>query len=241
MVNQCQLLIGYHFAPSYLPEENGEQWLLDRVGSAVEKFIDVGANVGDWTRMVLHRSPAALGVAVEPGTEALARLKERLPTTIEIVPAAAGRLDGSVITFYEEPEAGGRSSSVRDWGTSAKRREVKVVTIDALMDDLGWERVNLLKIDTEGYDASVMFGSANALKCQKIDLVQFEYNRPWREAGNTLGGVIRFLDDAGYDVFVLRPHGLDRYDYTMFGEFFSYSNFVALSRTSPLRELLDVP
>ncbi len=240
IVNQCELLIGYHFAASYDPEHNGERWLLDVVGPAVENFIDVGANIGDWTRMLLDRNPAARGVVVEPGTEALARLRETLPSTVEIVPAAAGTVDGSVITFYEELGAGGRSSSVRDWGTSARQREVNVVTVDSLMDRLHWKDVNFLKIDTEGYDASVLFGAARALHSGKVDLVQFEYNRPWREAGSTLGGVIEFLDAAGYDVYILRPHGLERYDYLVFGEFFSYANFVAVNRASTFRKFLGL-
>lgn len=240
MVNQCELLIGYHFAPSYNAEHNGERWLLDVVGSAVDNFIDVGANIGDWTRMLLDRNPAARGVVVEPGTEAVVRLRETLPSSVEIVPAAAGSVDGSVITFYEEPGAGGRSSSVREWGTSARQREVKVVTVDSLMDRLRWEAVNFLKIDTEGYDASVLLGAAGVLRSHKVDLVQFEYNRPWREAGRTLGGVIEFLGAAGYDIYILRPYGLERYDYRVFGEFFSYANFVAVNRASRFRDLLSL-
>ncbi len=240
MVNQCELLIGYYFAPSYDPEHNGERWLLDSVGFAVERFIDVGANIGDWSAMVLDRNPGALGVAVEPGTEALSRLRDRLPTSVEIVPAAAGRTESSVIRFYEEPAAGGRSSSVREWTSSPKQREVEVVTIDGLMHRLGWETLNFLKIDTEGYDANVLFGAEKVLQAGKIDIVQFEYNRPWRQAGGTLGGVIEFLDAAGYDVHVLRPHGLEPYDYSTFGEFFSYANFVAINRTSAFRQLLRV-
>ena len=241
MVNQCELLIGYHFAPSYDPEHNGEAWLLDTVGSAVERFIDVGANIGDWSVMLLDRNPAALGVAVEPGTEALARLRERLPTSVEIIAAAAGSVDGSVVRFYEEPAAGARSSSVREWTSSAAQREVEVVTIDGLMHRLGWDTVNFLKVDTEGYDANVLFGAANVLQERKIDIVQFEYNRPWRQAGRTLGGVIEFLNAAGYDVHTLRSYGVEPYDYSTFGEFFSYTNFVAINRTSKFRKLLRVP
>lgn len=240
MVNQCELLIGYHFAPSYDPERNGERWLLDTVGPAVAYFIDVGANVGDWSAMLLDRNPDALGVAVEPGTAALAELRQRLPASVEIVPAAAGRAEGSVIRFYEEPAAGARSSSVQEWANSAKQREVEVVTIDGLMHRLGWKGVDFLKIDTEGYDAKVLFGAANVLQARRIDIVQFEYNRPWRQAGGTLGGVIEFLNAAGYDVYALRPYGLEPYDYRTFGEFFSYANFVAINRTSRFRQLLAV-
>lgn len=65
-------------------------------------------------------------------------------------------------------------------------------------------------------------------------LIQFEYNRLWREGGKTLGGVLRSLTSAGYAVYVLRPRGLEPYRYEPFGEFLSYSNFVALSPSSKI-------
>lgn len=239
LINQCNAIIGHHFSATSDPNRNGERWLVDVVGSKVETFIDIGANVGDWTMMMLARNPLALGIAVEPGTVALERLRERLPATVDIVPAAAGSVDGSVIRFFEEPEAGVRSSAAKAWSANAKEREVEIVTIDALMDQRGWERIDFLKVDTEGYDARVLLGATKTLNDQRIDIVQFEYNLPWREVGSTLGAAISFLNAAGYDVHALRPFGLESFEYPAFGEFFSYANFVAVSRTSRFRSLLQ--
>ncbi|MDQ6946150.1 MAG: FkbM family methyltransferase [Actinomycetota bacterium] len=239
--NQCDALIGYHFSASCDSDHNGERWLVDTVGPDVATFIDVGANVGDWTMMVLRTNPEARGVAIEPGLAALQRLRERLPSTVEIVAAAAGKGESGPVLFYEEAGAGVRSSAVRGWADTADERHVPVVTVDNLLDGMGWQSVDFLKIDTEGFDANVVMGSQQSLRDQRIGIVQFEYNRPWREAGGTLGAVIELFNSVNYDVYALRPTSLDRFDYRAFGEFFNYANFVAVSGDSPFRRQLHLP
>lgn len=231
--NQCELIIGYHLASGSHADVNGETWLLDAVGPEVNRFVDLGANVGDWTTALLVRNPTAQGIAVEPGIEALGQLRARLPASVTVVPAAAGSAEGTA-SFFEQPEAGEHSSIIAGWVQEAQRRQVQVVTVDALLDRHGWDRLDFLKIDTEGYDGHALEGASQALRDHRIGLVQFEYNRPWREAGTTLGGVLRSLGNVGYEIRVLRPHSLDAYEYEPFGEFFSYSNFVALSPASHL-------
>jgi len=92
--NQCDLLIGYHLAPSNRSELNGEHWLLDAVAPSVERCMDVGANVGDSTAALLARNPTARGIAVEPGVEALRRLGARVSESVTVVAAAAGSKEG---------------------------------------------------------------------------------------------------------------------------------------------------
>ena len=112
------------------------------------------------------------------------------------------------------------------------------MTIDGLLARSGWDHIDLVKTDTEGYDALVLAGAEEALGEHRIDVVQFEYNRPWRQAGRTLSGTIAFLERLGYDVYVLRADRVEAYDYERFGEFFSYSNFVALNPSSRAAEAL---
>lgn len=53
---------------------------------------------------------------------------------------------------------------------------VPVTTVDAMMDQLGLQRLFLLKIDTEGFDVLVLQGARQALAAHKIDIVLFEYH-----------------------------------------------------------------
>jgi FkbM family methyltransferase len=222
--NHCDMLVGYHFAPSNHGDRNGEHWLLGTHGTEIRRFVDAGANVGDWAAEVLARNPRAAGVCIEPGLDAVQRLRARLPG-VTVVEAAVGAEPG-MLRFWEEPEAGERSSLVAGQ-VHGQARDIRVTTIDAVLEARGWDSVDFLKIDVEGYDGLALHGARRTLQAG-AGVVQFEYNRPWARAGTTLGGTMSMLAAHGYETFVLRPQGLERFDYERFGEFFRYANFVAL-------------
>jgi FkbM family methyltransferase len=227
--NQCQMLIGYHFARTPDASQNGERWLLERVAGRVGTFVDVGANVGAWSEAVLAGNPQARGIAVEPGAVALERLRSRLGGRIEIVDAACADSEGEAV-FNELPDAGETSSlAAADAIAEAATRTVQVTTLDRLLESRGIDTVDLVKIDAEGYDGRVLAGAGRALAGQRLGIVQFEYNGPWALSGSTLGHELGRLAAAGYRTFALRPTALAEVEYERFGEFFSYSNFVAVS------------
>jgi len=226
--NQCDMLIGYHLAPAHHADVNGEEWLVRRVAPHTRRFLDVGANVGDWSLLMASAAPDAKGLAVEPGEEAGARLRAVLPPAVRLVEALAGAEEGET-AFFEAPDASTHSSAVASHAPAARRRTVRATTVDALLAAEGWDRLDVLKIDTEGFDARVLAGAREALGAQRIGVVQFEYNRPWREAGSTLAGALQLLGDAGYATYVLRASGLEAYRYDDYGEFFRYANFVGVA------------
>ncbi len=112
--NQCRCVIKYHLAESPDALESGERWLVERVASYGDRFVDVGANVGDWLGMVsdaMHgRTFAAL--AFEPSRSAFDALEGRFRGVPRItlfnvaVGAEAGSLSFSKSTM---PVAGVRS------------------------------------------------------------------------------------------------------------------------------------
>lgn len=228
--NQCQMLIGYHLARSPHASENGEQWLVERVADRIGTFLDIGANVGNWSELMLAHNPDARGIAVEPGAAALKQLHDRLDGRIEIVEAAVGDVEGSA-GFVELPNASEWSSLVDDPTTrKTPRRAVPMITVDSLLESRRLKCVDFVKVDVEGYDGRVLAGAAQALQGQRLGIVQFEYNRSWALAGSTLGHELGRLRSAGYQTFSLRPNSLENVDYERYGEFFSYANFVAVSQ-----------
>ena len=224
-------IVGHRFAQGGIEfERNGEAWFLRELAPSCRTFLDVGANVGAWSALMLATAADARGVAYEPSSTALTRLRGRLgrQDRLEIVPAAVSDAPGELV-FYEEAEAGETSSLVAGHSNAgAVARPVPVVTIDAELERLGLERVDLLKIDAEGFDLHVLRGASRALAERRVGAVQFEYNAPWAWAGATLGAATRLLQSSGMEVFVLQPGALRTFDSERVGEFFSYANFVAL-------------
>ena len=230
--NHASAVLAYRFAESGEHEENGEAHLVRHIAPHVQRFVDVGANIGDISALV--RSSAGhpvQGLLFEPSNSALARLRARFgdDPQIELVQVAASDTPG-VMTFYEEPDAGVRSSLLPDcsWAGTVARR-IPVSTLDREIEARGWDRVDFLKVDAEGYDFHVIRGAERLLSEQRVGVLQFEYHWEWLEAGSTLADAYRFLGDRGYRIYLLKGDGLHDFDRRRYGEFGTYSNFVAVS------------
>jgi FkbM family methyltransferase len=231
--NQCRCVIKYHLAESPDALDTGERWLVERVAHYGDRFVDVGTNIGDWLGMVVEtmhdRMFAAL--AFEPSRSAFEVLEGRFRGEPRITPfnVALGSQPGS-LAFFEQPDAGRGSSLVPDFmQTRGSPRPVSVTTLDVALREVGWDRVDLLKIDAEGYDLQVLRGASSAIASHAIGALQFEYNRAWQLAGDTLRAAYTLLESNGYRVFVLKRDGLYTLDYLRYEEYFEYTNFVAIA------------
>lgn len=231
--NQCRCIIKYHLAESPEVNDTGEVWLRTALAPACTSFVDVGANVGDWLGGIVteKRTSGFRAVAYEPSLSAFQKLSQRFDRDdrITLRNCAVGDAPGE-FEFYEEHGAGKGSSLVSAFvRMPGFKRAVQVVRLDDEMDALALERVDFLKIDAEGYDMRVMAGAQGLFRGGRIGAVQFEYNRGWQLAGDTLYAAMEFLRRFGYEIFVLKRDGLYSLDYELYEEYFEYSNFVALS------------
>jgi FkbM family methyltransferase len=124
-------------------------------------FVDVGANVGVFSLLA-----AALGVkrvvAVEPIAEHVEMLKESVRRNgfdaIRVVAAAASNRSGVNEMFMALGNRGG-SSLLKPEGESA-RVQVQLARLD---DVVALERIDVLKVDTEGSESCVFAGARSLL------------------------------------------------------------------------------
>jgi FkbM family methyltransferase len=226
--NGANRLVGYHLGESADPAENGEYRLLDLLAQHCKTFVDVGANVGEWSEYFLKRSPAK-GILFEPSEQCASLLQKKfvgMPVTLHNV--AVGEKAG-VISFVEETNFGLTSSAIENrifvlqGGTE---KIVRVVSLDEMLLDTDFD-IDFLKIDTEGYDLKVLKGAESLLKRGRIRFVQFEYILYWLSTGSSLSEAIRFLENVGFDLLLIRSTGLHAFDYSFWGDYFRYSNFLA--------------
>lgn len=230
--NQLDHVVRYHFGDSFHTSERAEDLLIQTIGPEVRRFIDVGANVGRFTEKLLrHAAPGCTGVLLEPSTSALEALHRRFAgaSQLEVVPSAAGERRGQA-AFYEEPAAGEGSTLLAGAARGPGHwRDVQLETIDAIMAARGWTWVDFVKIDAEGYDLRVLQGMTRTLEQRGVGVVQFEYNVTWRSAGSLLEHAASMLAASGYELFLLQRDGLYRPNLGRFGEYFAYSNYVAVA------------
>jgi FkbM family methyltransferase len=230
--NISNALIGHSIIFGRDPTHNGELLLIERALPQARVVVDVGANVGDWAALALGTMPRdARLVCFEPSDGAADRLAERFreESRVEIVRAAVADAPGRR-SFFEEPDAGETSSFARE-NTSrrAEQRVVDVTTLDAEAERMGIDRVDMLKVDCEGFDLAVLRGAERLLGERRVRLIQFEYNEPWRYAGATLSAAVALLNRHGYGIRAVTPVGPREFDYAKFGETFTYANFAAVA------------
>lgn len=139
--------------------------------------MDVGANVGQSVIALRSRFPAARIIAFEPDRRALARLEPvcaKVGATVE--PIAVGASDGEVV-FYEYWQS--EMSSVLPpgadgWSRPKSSRSVASVTLDTYCRNNGIGAIDVLKIDVQGADGSVLKGASDLLKRRAIGFIRSE-------------------------------------------------------------------
>jgi len=237
--NQCQIIIARAHSATRYPEVNGEARWLRAVLDQIQYAVDVGANRGDWTNMVLQGGRAEHLLLIEPSSSAQEKLRRRFSGNphVEIVEAAAGSAPG-MLPFFEEPDAGETSSLLAGFSQENRKRQVQVTTVDGEVGKRKWPRVDFLKIDAEGFDFRVLEGCRQLFLDGKVRYGQFEYNGPWRLAGATLTFALRWLQDLGYECFLVLPDGLHQPKTDVYWDYYSYSNY-AIIRQDLVADIME--
>ena len=133
---------------------------------AGDTVVDGGAHVGTFVRYALQRGAARV-IAVEPEPLNLVCLEANLAAEI-----ASGRVrvfrggiwdrkDSLTLSDSQENSAG--HSFVREVAGSQKVAGIPLVPLDEIVDDLGLDRVDFIKMDIEGAERRALAGARRTL------------------------------------------------------------------------------
>lgn len=237
---------GYRF--SYLGEENGENELLDKLASHYTTgltFFDVGAHVGSYTDSVTARFKNYKGhlFDLSPDTLKICIDRHGNDTNLKINEVALTDSNGEVEYRYY-PGHLNQQTAISGVGPYLNHkyeiRKAPSLTGDHYCRENQVTHIDLLKIDTEGYDLHVLKGFDTMLSEGKIDVIQFEYNIKSSETHSMLGDFYAYLTARGYEIGVLRQHGVEfkTFNYVM-NDFNLGPNYVACRPA--LKNLLSAP
>lgn len=161
----------------------GEEAFLARVAPSLAGgvVLDVGANSGSYAAEVRRLAPQARILAFEPHPATFARLRQRLEgAAVETHQLALGEEAGRM-ELHDFADADGSTqaslsqASVGLYSSDIVSHPVTVTTLDAVLAEHRIDRVALLKVDTEGFDAKVLRGGRQAILERRIALIQFEF------------------------------------------------------------------
>lgn len=215
-------------------ESNGESRLLQALARVMCKdpvVFDVGANEGEWAAAVLNDFPAAQVHCFEivPGTAA--RLEKRFEHNhgVRVNPFGLSDTCGKVtVTTFDDCSA---VSSVTPlpWNPNALIVEAKVTTGDAYLDLNQLNGIDILKIDTEGHDHSVLRGFLKSFGSGCRPVIQFEYGRVCLPSRVQLRDFYELLAPLGYRIGRIYPSTVKLKEYDVFrDETFRMGNYVAV-------------
>lgn len=118
----------------------------------VQTVIDLGANAGFATLLFASRYPLGSIAALEPAPDTFARLVRNVGhlRNVTTMPLAAGQ-PGSIVFDLGVPstERRGQSRSIAGY-------EIARVGLSEILARLGWDEVDLLKIDIEGDEFALL-------------------------------------------------------------------------------------
>lgn len=228
------------------PKSNGEYWLLEKILSACQGeknivFLDIGANIGEWSKRALmgfktHSISGQL-VAFEPARATFESLSTRFAHERQIMCKNIALSSSSRESDFHviKPLAGINSLHPQE-GASIEKVQCK--TLDEILVEEGISHVTFAKCDTEGHDMKVLIGSEHALNDGRIDCFQFEYNHRWILSRNFLRDVFDFVSDKPYSLGKLYGCGIELYDHwhPELERFFE-TNFILLRRNSDIERL----
>lgn len=234
---------GYDFSKAEL---NGEYRFLRQYIRPGMTIFDIGANVGHYSQFVLslQRNVAAIH-CFEPVTatyqELAANLQTQLNSGTRLVLNNMGLSNQPGVTYINVYDQHSEWNSLYDVhvdnhvgdaeNIKVTKQEIKLSTVDQYVGEQQIQCVDLMKLDVEGSELSVLEGARHSLEAGIIRCVQFEYNVPFMKSGATLAAMFQLLSSCGFAVYRLLPLGKKQIkSFTPDLENYRYSNWVCLQK-----------
>lgn len=217
----------------------GEAGVLKLISREDPIVFDVGAHVGEYTAMVLASLPSATVYAFEPSEAHFARLRNALSGDSRVKLFNVGLAErGGHRNLFKASEVSGLASFVQrrldhfDIKMNLVE-DVIVSTVDEVVKEVGISRIDLLKIDVEGFELDVLKGGVNSLASGIIDFVQFEFGGTYLDTHTNFQDMFYFFEKYGMALGIIRPNGsvhvVDKYR-EIYEYYSGASNWLAGSR-----------
>lgn len=194
--------------------------LPELVRSPSPVIFDVGANNGQTIELMKECFPTGQIVAFEPNPDLYSKLRTNFAAMSVLLEGVAvgnstGEIDfivlendelSSVLEIDRHPDNPFSSTSIR------RIVKVPITTLDAYCSANKIDKIDLLKIDSQGFDLRVLQGAEGLLSDQKIEVLLVEVNFVSLYRGQcNFGEIEQFLARNGYGLLglyeVVRKHG----------------------------------
>lgn len=174
---------------------------------SLDTIIDVGANIGQSENSFIKKNPASTIYCIEPISHTYNSLVKNVKgAKTKCFQYAFGEQNCSIQMKVNKDTSFSVSNSIITGEAVADENfvieDVKMVTLDSFVKENNIVAINLLKIDSEGYDLNVLRGGGDILSEQRIDFIEVEVSM---NSTNTFHvnyfEIYHFLQEKNYFVF----------------------------------------
>jgi FkbM family methyltransferase len=184
--------------------EMGTMHFIQENLSAGDTFLDAGANIGVMSLVAATKvgsTGRVLAFEPHPKTRAILEKNKGLNGFDQIDIQALGLGSGkSKGTLFNENKNRGGASLMGYAENDVHGAEIQIVSLDEITDQLKLDKLDLVKIDIEGWEFEMLRGAeATLVRFRPTIIVEIDLQR--KLEGGTVREMVDYLVDLGYDVF----------------------------------------
>jgi FkbM family methyltransferase len=189
------------------PVEAGLKKLLNSDGV----FIDIGANVGYFSLYASRLAPQGKIIAFEPVSYLFGALQKNIEVNgiknIQAVKAAIGERNEEKEIYLSAADNTGMSSFGRPENFSGKKELVKIFSFDNWFASSGLTKVDLIKIDAEGFELAVLKGMQETIALFKPYIIMEMNPQTLSYFQLTAADLLNYTAELSYLPFVVSDEG----------------------------------
>lgn len=186
----------------HIPDMEASLRRLSRVGFRPAAVLDIGANVGGWSRMCRRVFGQPPILAIEPQAQCEAELRKAAHELggVTIAQTLVGARAAAAVPFFVN-DFSGISSVLREPDAPAVGAvPTDMVTLDELIASTSFPQPGLIKLDVQGYELEVLRGGTQTLSGAEVVLMEVNL-LPIYEGAPLLHETVAFMADCGFRAY----------------------------------------
>jgi FkbM family methyltransferase len=188
-----------------LSSVDGALEIVKENGFRPSAVVDIGAYVGDWSRMVRPIFPNVPVVMIDcnPENEAALQMTAQQIGAARSFITLLGPDTREKVRLFQN---GTGTSVLKELTTfPTKQLEVPMTMLDTLLEPQDLKSPLLLKLDVQGFELDVLRGAPRTLSAAELVILEMSA-LPFNEGAPLVAEVVDFMASAGFVVFDLCGH-----------------------------------
>ncbi len=186
---------------------------------------DLGAYRGGYTDFVKSVKPDSVCYLFEPNTSLFLDLRKKYNAFNVAVSDTTGN-DIFYTCLNKEDELSSLIKREIFSELNFKADFIRTITIDSFCSLLNINNIDFLKVDVEGAELDVLYGSKWMLTASSIKFIQVEYGGTYEDSETTFKQIIEYVSHFGYKVYELINDKLSLVALDTFIEDYRFTNFL---------------